>query len=58
MLNAPVDLNQIASLTGLSRAELYALNPGYRGERIDPESPMRILIPQMSIHQWMLSSKL
>ncbi|MEX7582127.1 hypothetical protein AB6V43_09300, partial [Stenotrophomonas maltophilia] len=26
MLNAPVDLNQIASLTGLSRAELYALN--------------------------------
>jgi hypothetical protein len=27
MLNAPVDLNQIASLTGLSRAELYALNP-------------------------------
>ncbi len=45
MLNAPVDLNQIASLTGLSRAELYALNPGYRGERIDPESPMRILIP-------------
>ncbi|MBJ9985788.1 LysM peptidoglycan-binding domain-containing protein [Acinetobacter sp. S40] len=44
-LSAPVDLNQIASLTGLSRAELYALNPGYRGERIDPESPMRILIP-------------
>ncbi|RKG33366.1 LysM peptidoglycan-binding domain-containing protein [Acinetobacter guerrae] len=44
-LGAPVDLNQIASLTGLSRTELYALNPGYRGERIDPESPMRILIP-------------
>ena len=44
-LNAPADLNQIASITGLSRAELYALNPGYRGERIDPESPMRILIP-------------
>lgn len=44
-LGAPIDLNQIASITGLSRAELYALNPGYRGERIDPDSPMRILIP-------------
>ncbi|WP_130803070.1 lytic transglycosylase [Acinetobacter ihumii] len=44
-LNTPADLNQIASITGLSRAELYALNPGYRGEQIDPESPMRILIP-------------
>ena len=39
------NLSDIASLTGLSRAELYALNPGHRGERIDSESPMRILIP-------------
>ncbi len=38
-------LNQIASITGLSRAELYQLNPGYRGESIDPSSPMRIIIP-------------
>ncbi|WP_445116202.1 LysM peptidoglycan-binding domain-containing protein [Acinetobacter sp. WZC-1] len=42
---AGVQFNQIASLTGLSRAELYALNPGYRGEIVDPASPMRILIP-------------
>jgi LysM repeat protein/soluble lytic murein transglycosylase-like protein len=40
-----VGLNEVASITGLSRAELYALNPGHRGERIDSESPMRILIP-------------
>lgn len=39
------NLSDIASLTGLSRAELYALNPAHRGERIDSESPMRILIP-------------
>ncbi|TCM69899.1 LysM domain-containing protein [Acinetobacter calcoaceticus] len=38
-------LNQIANLTGLSRAELYALNPGHRGETVDASSPMRILIP-------------
>ncbi|MHA3890886.1 LysM peptidoglycan-binding domain-containing protein [Acinetobacter sp. GXMZU3951] len=38
-------LNDIASITGLSRAELYALNPGHRGDRIDNSSPMRILIP-------------
>ncbi|WP_433847146.1 LysM peptidoglycan-binding domain-containing protein [Acinetobacter proteolyticus] len=44
-LAAPLELNQIASITGLSRAELYALNPGYRGEMVDPMSPMRILIP-------------
>ncbi|MFV5262255.1 LysM peptidoglycan-binding domain-containing protein [Acinetobacter courvalinii] len=44
-LSAPLELNQIASITGLSRAELYALNPGYRGEMVDPMSPMRILIP-------------
>ncbi|EPH2575622.1 LysM peptidoglycan-binding domain-containing protein [Acinetobacter baumannii] len=44
-LSAPLSLNEIASVTGLSRAELYALNPGYRGETVDPASPMRILIP-------------
>ena len=30
-LSGPVDLNQISAVTGLSRTELYALNPGYRG---------------------------
>ncbi|RSF39846.1 lytic transglycosylase [Acinetobacter baumannii] len=44
-LSAPLSLNEIASVTGLSSAELYALNPGYRGETVDPASPMRILIP-------------
>ena len=44
-LAAPLDMNQIASITGLSRAELYALNPAHRGETVDPMSPMRILIP-------------
>lgn len=44
-LKAPMELNQIASITGLSRSEIYALNPGQRGEIIDPSSPMRILIP-------------
>ncbi|WP_151826872.1 lytic transglycosylase [Acinetobacter oleivorans] len=44
-LSAPLTLNEIASTAGLSRAELYALNPGYRGEAVDPTSPMRILIP-------------
>ena len=42
---AGVQLNQIASMTGLSRAELYALNPGHRGETIDASSTLRILIP-------------
>lgn len=42
---AGAQLNQIASTAGLSRGELYALNPGHRGETIDPTSPMRILIP-------------
>ncbi|WP_291373322.1 LysM peptidoglycan-binding domain-containing protein [Acinetobacter sp. UBA6720] len=40
-----VSLNEVASITGLSRAELYQLNPGHRGEWIDSSSPMRILIP-------------
>lgn len=35
-LSAPLELNQIASITGLSRAELYTLNPAYRGEMVDP----------------------
>lgn len=42
---AGIQLNQIAATTGLSRAELYALNPGHRGEIIDVSSPMKILIP-------------
>ena len=41
----PVSLNDIAQITGLSRAELYQLNPGHRGERIDVSSPQRIIIP-------------
>ena len=41
----PVNLNEIASITGLSRAELYQLNPGHRGDQIDSQSPMRIIIP-------------
>lgn len=44
-LAGPLELNQIASITGLSRAELYALNPAHRGEMVDSTSPMRILIP-------------
>lgn len=44
-LSQPTDLNYIASVTGLDRAELYALNPGYRGDMIDTSSPMRLLIP-------------
>ncbi len=35
-LSAPLSLNEIASVAGLSRSELYALNPGYRGEMVDP----------------------
>lgn len=46
-INVPsgASLNEIASLAGLSRAELYQLNPGHRGETIDVSSPGRILIP-------------
>ena len=44
-LSSPLKLDQVASITGLSRTELYALNPAYRGEMVDPTSPMRILIP-------------
>ncbi|WP_343595921.1 LysM peptidoglycan-binding domain-containing protein [Acinetobacter sp.] len=42
---AGASLSDIANLTGLSRTELYSLNPGYRGEIIDPASPARILVP-------------
>lgn len=41
----PANLNEVSSITGLSRSELYALNPGHRGEVIDTSSPMKILIP-------------
>lgn len=40
-----VSLNDVAATVGLSRTELYALNPGYRGDTVDPVSPGRILIP-------------
>lgn len=42
---AGTQLNEIASIVGLSRAELYQLNPGHRGDFVDASSPMRILIP-------------
>lgn len=42
---AGASLNEIASLAGLSRAELYQLNPGHRGEVVDASSTQRILIP-------------
>ncbi|MGX5699945.1 LysM peptidoglycan-binding domain-containing protein [Acinetobacter kookii] len=41
----PVNLNEVASITGLSRAELYQLNPGHRGDWVDEQSPMKIIIP-------------
>ncbi|NNG81482.1 LysM peptidoglycan-binding domain-containing protein [Acinetobacter sp. ANC 5378] len=40
-----VNLNEVASITGLSRAELYQLNPGHRGDWVDSQSPMKIIIP-------------
>lgn len=45
ILSEPMDLNYVSQVTGLNRAELYALNPGYRGDRIDQNSSMRLLIP-------------
>ena len=39
------NLNDISAITGLSRAELYSLNPGHRGDSIDAGSPQKILIP-------------
>lgn len=44
-LTQPTNLNDVADVTGLDRAELYALNPGYRGDMIDHTSSMRILLP-------------
>lgn len=40
-----IDLNELSRLTGVSRGELYALNPGHRGNYTDPLAPRRILIP-------------
>lgn len=40
-----VNLNEVASIAGLSRAELYQLNPGHRGDWVDSQSPMKIIIP-------------
>ncbi len=40
-----VALEQIANVTGLSRAELYSLNPAHRGEQLAPEAQLRLLIP-------------
>ncbi|KAF7276622.1 hypothetical protein GWI33_010020, partial [Rhynchophorus ferrugineus] len=40
-----IDLNQLSSITGVSRGELYALNPAHRGNYTDPLAPRRILIP-------------
>lgn len=44
-VQAGVSLLQIAELSGLTRQELYTLNPGYRGDYVDLASPGRILIP-------------
>ncbi|MCJ8147044.1 LysM peptidoglycan-binding domain-containing protein [Acinetobacter sp. A3.8] len=40
-----IDLNELSSISGVSRGELYALNPGHRGNYTDPFAPNRILIP-------------
>lgn len=40
-----IDLDELASITNLSRGELYALNPAHRGNYTDPLAPKRILIP-------------
>ncbi|MCH4246568.1 MAG: LysM peptidoglycan-binding domain-containing protein [Acinetobacter populi] len=40
-----IDLNELSQLTGVSRGELYALNPAHRGNYTDPLAPRRILIP-------------
>ncbi|QIO06425.1 lytic transglycosylase [Acinetobacter shaoyimingii] len=42
---AGASLSEIASIINLSRAELYQLNPGHRGDVIDAQSTMRLLIP-------------
>ncbi|SDB85560.1 LysM domain-containing protein [Acinetobacter marinus] len=40
-----IDLNELSRISGVSRGELYALNPGHRGNYTDPYAPHRILIP-------------
>jgi LysM repeat protein/soluble lytic murein transglycosylase-like protein len=40
-----IDLNELSRVTGVSRGELYALNPAHRGNYTDPMAPPRILIP-------------
>ncbi|KAA8731422.1 LysM peptidoglycan-binding domain-containing protein [Acinetobacter qingfengensis] len=40
-----IDLNELSGLIGVSRGELYALNPAHRGNYTDPMAPGRILIP-------------
>lgn len=40
-----IDLNELSSISGVSRGELYALNPGHRGNYTDPFAPRRVLIP-------------
>lgn len=41
-----VDMARIASITGLSMDELYALNPAQRNGYISPDSPGQLLLPQ------------
>lgn len=40
-----IDLDELSRLTGVSRGELYALNPGHRSNYTDPLAPRRMLIP-------------
>ncbi len=40
-----INLDELSRLTGVSRGELYALNPAHRGNFTDPLAPRRILIP-------------
>lgn len=40
-----IDLDELARITNVSRGELYALNPGHRGNYTDPMAPSRFLIP-------------
>nr|WP_298892603.1 LysM peptidoglycan-binding domain-containing protein [uncultured Acinetobacter sp.] len=40
-----IDLNELSRISGVSRGELYALNPAHRGNYTDPFAPNRILIP-------------
>ena len=42
---AGASLSDIANVVGMSRAEFYQLNPGHRGEVVDPQSTQKVLIP-------------